>query len=333
MTAKSDRHWYPRYPGDYARKTAHLSLVQHGAYALLMDWYYSNAKPLPDDWVQMHRICKAIAPDEQQAVQTVVQEFFILKDVGWTNERADEEIGKKAKISDLRRDAQAERERIRLKNLASAGAKRGANAPSNAHTTTSTTTLDNTNVLSPPISPKARSEYSPEFEQFWQTYPNKTGKGNANKAYLNALKTHKELTHEFLLDRSGQFAAAHKAAGTPGQYIPHPATWLNGCRWEDDISGITKRQSAAPGAPNAWGSQFSALQSATAKILQEGAGGVQNGPPGLSERVLDTSDSLRLTQWRNPGSLAQLPDLSDTAGGQTIDHGPAGPADGGETVL
>ena len=98
MTAKSDCHWYPRYPGDYARKTAHLSLVEHGAYALLMDWYYSNGKPLPNDWVQMHRICKAIAPDELAAVQTIVQQFFTHSTDGWSNARADEEIQKKGQF-------------------------------------------------------------------------------------------------------------------------------------------------------------------------------------------------------------------------------------------
>ncbi|AUD03456.1 DUF1376 domain-containing protein [Spirosoma pollinicola] len=43
MSRKSDRHWYPRYPGDYARKTAHLSLTEDGAYTKLMDWYYTVA--------------------------------------------------------------------------------------------------------------------------------------------------------------------------------------------------------------------------------------------------------------------------------------------------
>ena len=134
---KSDRHWYPRYPGDYARKTAHLSLAAHGAYALLMDWYYANAKPLPNDWVQMHRICKAVAPDEQRYVQEVVQEFFTLRDDGWHNNRADGEIEKKAEISEKRRFAQAIREQNRLQRQVQKGCKKGANA----HTSTSTSTL------------------------------------------------------------------------------------------------------------------------------------------------------------------------------------------------
>lgn len=134
---KSDSQWWPRYTGDYGRKTEHLSLTQHGAYALLLDWYYSNAKPLPLEWVQMHRICKAVAPQEQDAVQTVVTMFFQQTMDGWRNERADEELEKRKGISEIRRKAQAEKERQRLeKEGANGGAKEGANA----HTSTATST-------------------------------------------------------------------------------------------------------------------------------------------------------------------------------------------------
>lgn len=120
--SKSNSQWYPRYVGDYARKTAHLSLAQHGAYTLLMDWYYSTGKPLPLDWVHLHRICTAFAPDEQAAVQYVVENFFVKCADGWHNERADEELSKRSDISEKRRIAQAIREQKRV-------SVEGANAP------------------------------------------------------------------------------------------------------------------------------------------------------------------------------------------------------------
>lgn len=130
--SKSDRLWYARYPGDYARKTSHLSLMECGAYDLLMDWYYANEKPLPAfDGASapvLHRICRAVAPEEQEAVQRVVQEFFVKCDDGYRLPRADEEIKKRKEISDKRRKAQEIREtKRRAKDSAKQGAKGGAN--------------------------------------------------------------------------------------------------------------------------------------------------------------------------------------------------------------
>ena len=49
--------WYARYPGDYLRDTAHLSLMENGAYTLLLDHYYSTG-PLLVDKDGLYRVCK-----------------------------------------------------------------------------------------------------------------------------------------------------------------------------------------------------------------------------------------------------------------------------------
>ena len=85
-------NYYNRHIGDYAKDTPHLSLVEHGAYTLLLDWYYASEKPIPAD--KVYRIARAITPDEQGAVDTVLNEFFHLLDDVWHNKRADEEIEK-----------------------------------------------------------------------------------------------------------------------------------------------------------------------------------------------------------------------------------------------
>jgi hypothetical protein len=71
------------------------------------------------------------------------------------------------------------------------------------------------------------------FDAFWNAYPRRIGKQNAVKAWqkigpspdlqaviLEALKGHKA-TEQW--QRDG------------GQFIPHPASWLNGHRWEDEL--------------------------------------------------------------------------------------------------
>jgi len=69
------------------------------------------------------------------------------------------------------------------------------------------------------------------FADFWKAYPRKVAKKAALKAWTRALR--EGATPEAILDalarwrRSGQFP-------TDMQYVPHPTTWLNQGRWEDE---------------------------------------------------------------------------------------------------
>lgn len=67
------------------------------------------------------------------------------------------------------------------------------------------------------------------FENFWQTYPRKTGKAAAKRAFVKALATTARL--EIM---SGVHRLAADPNLPPKQFIPHPATWLNEGRWDDE---------------------------------------------------------------------------------------------------
>jgi uncharacterized protein YdaU (DUF1376 family) len=85
--------WYARYPGDYMRDTAHLTLIQHGAYTRLLDHYYATGKPLPEDLSALHRLCSAMTREERAAVDSIAIEFFPVNGDGQRhNKRADIEI-------------------------------------------------------------------------------------------------------------------------------------------------------------------------------------------------------------------------------------------------
>jgi len=86
--------WYPHYPGDYARDTGHLSMVQHGAYRLLLDHYYATGAPLPADFPVLYRLCRAFSREERKAVDFVLSNFFGLQPDGYHNKRADIELAK-----------------------------------------------------------------------------------------------------------------------------------------------------------------------------------------------------------------------------------------------
>lgn len=85
-------NYYERHLGDYARDTAHLTMMEHGAYSILLDRYYATEAGIPAD--QVHRLARARTRDEKQAVDAVLGEFFELIDGIWINHRAEEEIAK-----------------------------------------------------------------------------------------------------------------------------------------------------------------------------------------------------------------------------------------------
>lgn len=85
-------NYFERHLGDYARDAGHLSMLEHGAYNLLLDRYYTTEQGIPED--QAHRVCRARTRDEKEAVDTVLREFFSFVDGVWINGRAEREITK-----------------------------------------------------------------------------------------------------------------------------------------------------------------------------------------------------------------------------------------------
>lgn len=84
------------------------------------------------------------------------------------------------------------------------------------------------------------------FNEFWSAYPKKTAKQQALKAFQK-LNPNEELLNIILRSLERQ---KHSVQWTKdgGQYVPYPATWLNGKRWEDDptcSTGASLNESSA----------------------------------------------------------------------------------------
>ena len=88
-----------------------------------------------------------------------------------------------------------------------------------------------------PTTSSLSNKQAEQFNQFWQAYPKKIGKGAAEKSW-NKIKPDKELFEKMI----AAVEAAKKSRQwlkDDGQYIPNPSTWLNQQRWEDELNTAT----------------------------------------------------------------------------------------------
>ena len=74
------------------------------------------------------------------------------------------------------------------------------------------------------------------FPKFWKLYPRKVGKDKAEKAW-GKLKVTQEL-FDLMATALAKQVLTPDWLKDKGQYIPHPSTWLNGKRWEDEIPDV-----------------------------------------------------------------------------------------------
>lgn len=89
-------HYYKRNIGDYAKKAGRLSMLQHGAYTMLLDACYDmEAFPTKEEAIEW---TWASTPEEVAAVEFVLSRFFILEE----GRHIDKEIVKDLNAWDVR---------------------------------------------------------------------------------------------------------------------------------------------------------------------------------------------------------------------------------------
>lgn len=83
---------YPHHIGDFIKATRHLTTVERALYRDMLDVYYDTERPLDSDGTRLARRLLARTDEERAAVDSVLQEFFVLQEDGWHNDRCDAEI-------------------------------------------------------------------------------------------------------------------------------------------------------------------------------------------------------------------------------------------------
>jgi uncharacterized protein YdaU (DUF1376 family) len=212
------------YSSDFLVGTYTMTDEQVGQYVRLLCLQHQHGHL---DESTMQTICKQD--------NSIMAKFKVDESGCYYNKRLDEEVSR-------RNDYSASRARNRQnKNIVQAQAKDMNNICSthDEHMETETVTITNTPIsISKTVGKNADID---GFNSFWESYPNK-------KAKPVALKAWKKLNPDIELITT-IMSALEKQKGTEqwkkdgGQFIPHPATWLNQRRWEDKIVSSGKKVS------------------------------------------------------------------------------------------
>lgn len=116
-------HYFKRNIGDYHKKAGRLSILEHGAYTLLLDACYDRERfPTLEEAVEW---CWARTADEVSAVEFVLKKFFTLVDGVYVQARVQEEIdayhakAEKNKEIALAREASRKAKREQINNASS----------------------------------------------------------------------------------------------------------------------------------------------------------------------------------------------------------------------
>lgn len=223
-----------------------MSLAAVGAFVRLLNYQFSR-KCVPKCDSKICRIIRALPSEWEIIREEVLSKFEDDGSGGLINLRMEKE--------------RLEREEIREKRIEAGragNAKRWQSDPicdpicdpkgpflGIATTTTTTTTSLSSTKTTPPKPPKGGVV---GFEDFWRAYPKKVGKGAAEKAFAKAIK---EISQIEILEAVRRQSMSTQWQKEDGQFIPHPATWLNQQRWADDLS-VFASPKEAKNTPPAW---------------------------------------------------------------------------------
>lgn len=129
------------------------------------------------------------------------------------------------------------------------------------------------------------------FEEFWKLYPKKVAKGDARKAWQQVAKIRPPLST--LLKAVVVAKACEQWRRDGGAFIPYPATWLRGERWEDchevDLGLVRDGK--------AWNETVSGIEAQAAKLGMEWTGEHDGRPETFqqfSKRVQAAFDSMKV---------------------------------------
>ncbi|MGR9149621.1 YdaU family protein [Rhizobium leguminosarum] len=212
----SNRAWMPLHIADYLADTGHLTATEHGAYLLLIMHYWQNGC-LPENERIISRIAK-LSPEQWEESRDMLAMLF---GPGWTHKRIDAELSKADEIIEKRRAAAESRYSKGKKDTSDANAMHVQSKCSD----TGVPPLTDNHSSSLRSEDAHAPDFDPDFERFWDAYPNKTGRPSAENAFSQAIK-------RASLDEIMTGVRTY-AAKTDDRQWCSPVKWLSDDRWKD----------------------------------------------------------------------------------------------------
>jgi uncharacterized protein YdaU (DUF1376 family) len=219
-------NFYKRYMGDFGRDTAHLTMIQRGAYNELLDYYYSTEKALPVDPAALYRIAKAMSAAERKAVDEIASQFFPVNGDGLRhNNRADREIAKHNKQVEVNRELGKRGGRPKTESLTESV----SNTEPIREPNHNPNQIPDTRYQNKSKSTSGKPDLPPGFVRFWEAWPKTERKqGKAKCAKLWKRKGLEACADAIVAHVEKMAASESWRTG----FDPMPETYLNGDRWD-----------------------------------------------------------------------------------------------------
>lgn len=206
---------------NYHLKDANMSFKAKGLLSMMLS--------LPDDWDYSIKGIISISKENKTSIQSTLKELEENKYLKRT--RKQNEKGQFGYIYDIYEKPWVGKpciENLVTDNLCT------ENMPQ-INTNIQSTNKQNTKKINTPYNPPkgGGEDLEEKFKKFWEEYPKKVSKGNAEKWF----KKHKPTNElvDLMIEKIKQLKETEQWKKDKGQFIPYPATWLNAKGWEDEI--------------------------------------------------------------------------------------------------
>jgi uncharacterized protein YdaU (DUF1376 family) len=212
-------HYYPHHIGDYKSATMHLSNEEDLAYRRLLEMYYDTEQyiPLETQWVARRL---RVGTD---TLTSVLKDYFVKTEKGWKHPKCDQVI------ADYHEMAEKNRRNGKLGGRPKANKHADVNPVGSQSVASGIPEATHSKANHKPITKTNNQLYTQEFEEFWDFYPQKTGKGEAYKSWKK-IKPDARL-RGLITIAVGNYKLSKKVKEG---FVKNPATWLNQRCWEDE---------------------------------------------------------------------------------------------------
>ena len=201
--------WY-LFTEDFVAGTQHLSNEEVGIYIRLLCFNWNKrCSGIPNDSSTQYRIANCFTDNEKKSCDNVLQEFFVLVNDKYQNERQLQEY------LYISRRMEASKENGKL-----------GGRPKKPSDNLDKTPLPHTPTPSPK---QTNGRYAPSFLKFWEKVANKVSKGTAEKNYMKLEDKWIEKPEE-LADMYNKY---YKSVEDK-QFAKQPAFWLSAKKYEDE---------------------------------------------------------------------------------------------------